>query len=93
LPFGIGRILSTALCGKQDFLMDYLLAGRSSSFFKQRCLRANSFQSYSCAATPELAIRLCSVAGSAGNIEATQARLEKSLARKSKEALNSYPLG
>jgi hypothetical protein len=33
------------------------------------------------------------MAGNAGNIEAREARLEKSLARKSKEALNFYPLG
>jgi hypothetical protein len=74
LPFGIGRILSTALCGKQDILMD-CLTGTSSSFFKQPCLIANSFQSYSRASSRSGVLSVFS----AGNIEV---RLEKLLARK-----------
>jgi hypothetical protein len=74
LPFGIGRILSTALCGKQDILMDYLLTGSSSSI-KQRFLRANSFQSYSRASSRSGVLSVFS----AGNIEV---RLEKLPARK-----------
>jgi len=77
LPFGIGRILSTALCGKQDILMDYLLTGTSSSFFKQRCLRANPFQGYSRASLRSGVLGVFS----AGNIEV---RLEKLLARKAR---------